>query len=173
MTGLSFDPSVFLQPHVLLAASGVALVVFLAASTFVGRSRRPKQKPVDPLTERLLGPEDTSLPLGALPRPKPGERRKAHRRKEGLTAEVTLAKSEEGEELGTAYVLNRSGSGIGLMARFALPPGMHIFMMPRKGEGALPWIPLEVKNCRQDGSDYELGCHFIRPPSWNTLMHLG
>src|SRR3954464_1064238 len=106
MPGLSFDPSAFLQPHVLLAAAGVALVVFLAASAFVGRSRRPKPKPADPLTERMLGPEDTSLPLRALPRPKPGERRKAHRRKEGLNAEVTLAKSEEGEELGTGYILN-------------------------------------------------------------------
>jgi hypothetical protein len=172
MTGLPFDPSAFLQPHVLLAAAGSALVVFLVALA-VGRSQRPKPKPVDPLAERLRGPEDTSLPLGALPRPKPGERRKAHRRKEGLTAEVALAKSEEGEELGTGYVLNRSGSGIGLLTRFALPTGMHIFMMPRKADGALPWIPLEVKNCRQDGSDYEIGCHFVRPPSWNTLMHLG
>src|SRR5436853_277380 len=118
MTGLPFDPSAFLQPHVLLAAAGAALVVFLVALA-VGRSRQPKPKPVDPLAERLRGPEDTSLPLGAL------------------------------------------------------PTGMHIFMMPRKADGALPWIPLEVKNCRQDGSDYEIGCHFIRPPSWNTLMHLG
>ena len=173
MNGPGFDPSAFLQPQVLMAAGGAALVVFLVALAFGGRSRRPKPEPVDPLTERLRGPEDTSLPLGALPRPKPGERRKAHRRKEGMTAEVTLAKSEEGEELGTAYVLNRSGNGIGFLARFALPPGMHVFMMPRKAEGALPWIPLEVKNCRQDGSDYEIGCQFLRPPSWNTLMHLG
>src|SRR5579871_5145171 len=131
MTGSAFDVSVFIQPHVLLAASGAALVAFLVALA-MGRSRRPKPVPVDPLIQRLRGPEDTSLPIGALPRPKPGERRKAHRRKEGLSTEVTLAKSEEGEELGPAYVLNRSGSGIGLMARFALPPGMQIYMMPRK-----------------------------------------
>jgi hypothetical protein len=173
MTGLSFDPSTFLQSHVILAAAGVALVVFIVALA-VRWAARPKPRPVDPLAKRLCGPEDTGLPVGALPRPKPGERRKAHRRREGQTAEVTLAKSEEGEELGIAYVLNRSGNGIGLLARFALPAGMHVCMMPRKAGGTpMPWIPLEVKNCRQDGSDYEIGCQFVRPPSWNTLMHLG
>jgi hypothetical protein len=34
-------------------------------------------------------------------------------------------------------------------------------------------VQLEVKNCRLVGSEYELGCQFVRTPPWSVLLLFG
>ncbi len=36
-----------------------------------------------------------------------------------------------------------------------------------------PWIQIEVRSCRETGEDWELGCQFVKTPSWNVLLLFG
>ena len=35
------------------------------------------------------------------------------------------------------------------------------------------WSQMEVRTCRQEGTAWELGCQFVRTPSWNVLLLFG
>jgi hypothetical protein len=37
----------------------------------------------------------------------------------------------------------------------------------------MPWIPIEIRSCRADGNEWEVGCRFLKPPPWNDLMLFG
>jgi hypothetical protein len=44
---------------------------------------------------------------------------------------------------------------------------------PRDAHANIPSVQVEVRNCRQKGKEWFLGCHFLHSPPANVLMLLG
>jgi hypothetical protein len=35
------------------------------------------------------------------------------------------------------------------------------------------WVQVEVRNVRQKGNSWEVGCQFLRPPPWGIMLLFG
>ena len=100
------------------------------------------------------------------------DRRESLRRR-GQRVKVQLTDAAAEELLGTAWIVDRSTGGLGLLSEKALPIGRVICVRPVHATSRMPWVEVEVKSCRAEGTDWEVGCRFIRRPSWNMLLLFG
>jgi hypothetical protein len=101
------------------------------------------------------------------------ERRTSLRRR-GTEVEVKLRDGEAQEELGTAWVVDRSMGGLCLMTPENFEKGMVLSVRTLNAPETIPWIQVEVRSCRNlNRGGYELGCQFVRPPTWNILLLFG
>ena len=98
------------------------------------------------------------------------ERRAATRRK-GNTVEVQLSGTHGTTIRG--WVLDRSQGGLGLLVEQVVAEGTPLKVRPCNAMATVPWIDVTVRSCRGEASQYELGCQFVRLPSWNELLHFG
>jgi hypothetical protein len=102
----------------------------------------------------------------------PNERREWFRRRGGRV-KVRLANACVTEELGTAWVIDRSTGGLCMRVGRPLAEGMVLSVRPVHAPGRMPWAQVEVKSCRERLGDWEVGCQFVRRPSWNLMLHFG
>jgi hypothetical protein len=101
------------------------------------------------------------------------ERRTSLRRR-GTEVEVKLRDGEAHEELGTAWVVDRSMGGLCLTTEEQFEKGMVLSVRTLNAPETIPWIQVEVRSCRNlSRGGYELGCQFVRPPTWNILLLFG
>lgn len=100
------------------------------------------------------------------------ERRTSLRRK-GTQVEVGVRDVDGRSELGTAWVIDRSMGGICLAVNDEFDPGQSINVRPLKGSQTAPWTTVEVRSCRRKDGRWELGCQFVRQPTWNVMMLFG
>jgi hypothetical protein len=68
-------------------------------------------------------------------------------------------------------VLDRSPRGLCLA--LDRPVDVGVVITVKRTNNTTPWIKVTVKNCRQVGGTYELGCEFVSVPSASTLMMFG
>src|SRR5262249_20408129 len=101
-----------------------------------------------------------------------GERRTALRRK-GAMVEVMLRDSEAVADLGRGWVIDRSMGGVRMTVDDSYETGDVLSVRPVKSPGTAPWLQLEVRSCQKKGSRWEIGCQFVRQPTWNLLMLFG
>jgi hypothetical protein len=102
----------------------------------------------------------------------PSDRRIAPRRKAGNRVEVYLADNPEAvPQLG--WVIDRSMGGLRLNVEEPLSEGTILNIRPRKAPQTTPWLAIEIRSCRSDGSIWEVGCCFVKPPQWNDLLLFG
>ena len=100
------------------------------------------------------------------------ERRIAPRRKAGKRVEVYLTDNPEAiPQLG--WVVDRSMGGLRLNVEEPLSEGTILNIRPRKAPQTAPWLAIEIRSCRSDGSTWEVGCRFVKPPQWNDLLLFG
>ena len=126
---------------------------------------RPASKPEKPV-------EDVS-PLLSTAKMKKSEpdRRTAPRRK-GNRVEVHLTDdSKQSPILG--WVVDRSMGGLCLIVEKPLAEGANFNVRPRTAPKTAPWTAIEIRSCRPDGTDWEVGCRFLKPPQWNDLLLFG
>jgi len=71
------------------------------------------------------------------------------------------------------YVLDRSTGGLCISLSAELPAGTILSVRTTNAPSALPWIQVEVRNCRPVGKDWELGCKFVSTPPWSVLLLFG
>jgi hypothetical protein len=71
------------------------------------------------------------------------------------------------------YVVDRSAGGIGLALDHSLPLGTIIRVRPSKAPETAPWVEVQVKSCRAEGTEYELGCQFTTLPPFNVMLLFG
>jgi len=71
------------------------------------------------------------------------------------------------------YVLDRSTGGLCLSVSDEIPAGTVLSVRTANAPQTIPWIQVEVRNCRPVGKEYELGCKFIRTPPWSVLLLFG
>ena len=99
------------------------------------------------------------------------EKRAAHRRK-GLSVRVVLCRAEGGTPV-EGSVVDRSLKGLGILLHRQFTRGTLLTVRPRDASDKTPSVQVEVRNCRQKGNQWFLGCHFQRVPPANVLMLLG
>jgi hypothetical protein len=122
-----------------------------------------RQKPAD---------ESTNMLTTANLKPTQPDRRSAPRRKEGNRVEVFLTDETRAEPL-FGWVIDRSLGGLCLNVEKPLNEGSILNVRPRKAPKTAPWIAVEIRSCRPEGSEWEVGCRFLKQPQWNDLLLFG
>lgn len=143
-----------------------ASLAFLAGRRLVARLASPPQKPVeDPATTFW-----TMTPGNA--KPSQPDRRSAPRRKAGNRVEVFLTADTQAMPM-LGWVVDRSVGGLCLNVEEPLSEGAILNIRPRKAPQTAPWLTIEIRSCRPDGSMWEVGCRFLNSPQWNDLLLFG
>src|SRR5207245_9459784 len=89
------------------------------------------------------------------------ERRTASRRK-GNPVPVTLSNARATSPALDGWIIDRSGTGIGVLVDEAVEVGTVLSVRPTKAHSGFGWLQVEVKNCRPDKSNWKLGCQFLQ-----------
>lgn len=149
---------------------GVAAVVFTLLLIPWTRKRLPKKtwRTPPPAPPPAMEPVADWLP----PEESFSDRRGSVRR-EGPPVKVVLSSPSFRSKQDYGYVLDRSTGGLRIAMRLAMAPGSTMQVRAANAPDSIPWVTLIVRNCRNAGQHYELGCEFDRTPPWNVLLLFG
>jgi len=100
------------------------------------------------------------------------ERRNALRRG-GNPVAILISDAEVRNEPSPGWVVDRSTGGLCLSVPGAIPEGTILSVRTTNAPNSIPWVQIEVKNCRAVGKEYELGCRFVRTPPWSVMLLFG
>jgi hypothetical protein len=112
------------------------------------------------------------LVVGPLTYGSASERRDGFRRKGGRV-KVRLAGPGASEEPCIGWVVDRSPGGLRLRLRARLEKGAVVSIRPVHAPERLPSVQVEVRSCRPGDGGWEVGCRFVRRPSWDVMLHFG
>ena len=62
------------------------------------------------------------------------------------------------------YVLDRSTSGLRLALEAGMAPGSSMQIRAAHAPETTPWVTVIVRNCKDTGEHFELGCEFEKTP---------
>lgn len=100
------------------------------------------------------------------------ERRGAARR--GGNPVAVLISDEEAEaEPIRGFVLDRSTGGLCIAVDAEIETGTILSVRTANAPQTTPWVQVEVKNCRRNGREFEIGCQWLRTPPWSVLLLFG
>jgi len=164
LSGLSAtDPSLWL-------ALGAGLVVILVFLVLGRRNAKRFQGPV------VLPSAPAASPDWEAPHPlaRHDERRRSIRRG-GLPTPILVIDSKAGKRAKAteAYVLDRSSGGLRLALERAFPAGSLLLAKPGNAPEGFEWVKLVVRNCREVGDYFELGCQFETDLELSRLLMFG
>jgi hypothetical protein len=150
-----------------------AAVIFIMGRYTATRDRATEEEEInlnprpEPGDEPPDQEEDVALHGGVM------DRRRALRR--GGNPVIVLISDAEGKaEPAQGWVLDRSTGGLCLGIDGEIPAGAIISVRAANAPPTIPWVQLEVRNCRAVGKgEYELGCKFLKTPPWNVLLLFG
>jgi hypothetical protein len=100
------------------------------------------------------------------------ERRESLRRK-GSRVKTQVTDVDTGADLGAAWVIDRSLGGLCLVMEKPLRVAAVVNLQTIHAPSGSPWVAVEVKSCRQRDGEWEVGCQFVRRPSWSALLLFG
>lgn len=142
----------------ILAGTVGALLALVCLGRMVqSRQSSKSTKPTD---------RDESAPI---PLDTPSERRRALRRK-GSTVEVDVHPLDQPTSNMIARVLDRSLGGLRLEMGRSLAIGTVLRARPRNAPKETPSVDLEVRFCTKSGSEFHIGCSYVRVPVWSVQM---
>jgi hypothetical protein len=152
------DPALWL-------AVGAGLVVIVGYFFFV-RRRRPKGPVVLP-----AGSPDWE---GPLPSARHDERRRSIRRG-GLPTPILVVDSKGGRKAkaSEAYVLDRSTGGLRLALEKPVQVGSILLTKPGNAPEGFDWVKVTIRNCREVGDYFEVGCQFESDLELGRLLMFG
>jgi hypothetical protein len=84
-----------------------------------------------------------------------------------VTDAKAMAKPVEG------WVLDRSMGGLGIALPEEFPEQTILSVRTVDAPREVPWIQVEVRRCQARGDRFEIGCQFLRTPSWSILLLFG
>jgi hypothetical protein len=156
----------FADPAIWLAlGSGMSVVlVFL----FVGRRQRRAKPVVASADDSGLNPADVWMP----PAKGPDERRRSVRRV-GVPTAVQIIDPKKPKKPIEGYVLDRSSGGLRLAMEKPFSTGATLQVRPVNAPEESPWINIIIRNCREVGDYFEVGCQFLEELPWHLLLLFG
>ena len=140
-----------------------SLAFLVGRRWLVPRPRRQTEPSADDVASEYLS--------SRVPQSQP-DRRSCPRRKGGNRVEVYLADDAKTSQV-FGWVIDRSMGGLCLNVEKPLSTGTILNVRPRNAPKTAPWLPIEIRSCRADGNEWEVGCRFLKPPQWNDLMLFG
>jgi hypothetical protein len=161
-----------LAPWVIWTASavglGFALFVFWLGWTLLNRRRIRLQKlagaPRDWKEE--TDPQD-AFRYGL------GMARRRSVRLSGNRIPVLVCLDDSKKDPLEGWVVNRSQGGLRLAMPRALPIGTIMQVRAMTVSDEMPWVRVEIKNCREKDETWELGCQFLTDPPPDVLASFG
>lgn len=102
----------------------------------------------------------------------PAEKR-ASARRSGNPIEIYLAARERIHPPMHAWVVDRSIGGLRIRVEQQVASGTILRARPRQAPPGAPWVEIEVKSCSRDGTDWQIGCAYLQPPSWSIQLLFG
>jgi hypothetical protein len=146
-------------------AVGAGVVVFLVVllvNWLISGRRKNRAKQVAAVSEE----RDPFVHGGS------SERRSALRRG-GNPVAILISDAETRAKPSPGWVIDRSTGGLCLSVSEPVVEGTILSVRTSNAPETIPWVQLEVKNCRLVGREYELGCQFVRTPPWSVLLLFG
>jgi hypothetical protein len=70
-------------------------------------------------------------------------------------------------------VINRSTGGLAILVDDTYEVGAMLKVRAVQAPEAVPWINIEVKNCRAVAKNWVIGCKYPEIPLWNAVVWLG
>lgn len=155
------DPSLWLA----LGAGLVVILVFL----ILGRRKKFGGPVVLPSAHAASADWEAPHPLA-----RHDERRRSIRRG-GLPTPILVVDAKGGKRAKAteAYVLDRSTGGLRLAMERAFPAGSSLLAKPGNAPDGFEWVKLVVRNCREVGDYFELGCQFESDLELSRLLMFG
>ena len=150
---------IWLVPIVGLAFAGVAFLMGRTCFRLV-RSGPPVEEP--PTREA-----DDPFVTGSQ-----SERRRALRR-QGRAVQVLISDEAALVPHTEGLVLDRSMGGLRLAVDTPVAENAILSLKATDAPHTTPWVQVRVKTCRQQADRYEVGCEFLRTPSWSILLLFG
>jgi hypothetical protein len=132
----------------------------MVATAFRRRSTPPKEEAQSAAPPAMRIPD------------RPGEKRGFNRRS-GNAVPVVFTTTGSDNKLENGWVVDRSAGGLCLSLEKPLDIGTFLKIRPSKAPVTAPWIEIQVRSCRADEANWELGCQFITIPPFNTLLLFG
>jgi hypothetical protein len=153
------DPALWLA----LAAGLAVVLVFL----LLGRGRRGGALV---LPTGAAGWHDWENP----PTARHDERRRSIRRA-GLPTPILVVDAKGGKRARSseAYVLDRSTGGLRLALERPVPVGTNLLAKPGNAPEGFQWVKLTIRNCREVGDYFEVGCQFESDLELSRLLMFG
>lgn len=71
------------------------------------------------------------------------------------------------------WIVDRSQGGLRLRVPEPIPPGVVLCIRCLNVTESLPWVEVQVKNCRDKQEYWELGCQFLTEPPKDVLRSFG
>jgi len=94
-------------------------------------------------------------------------------RREGAPVKVVLSSPSFKSGTNSGYVLDRSTGGLRIALQAGMAPGSTVQVRAKHAPENTPWVTVIVRNCKDTGEHYELGCEFDKTPPWNVLLLFG
>jgi hypothetical protein len=102
------------------------------------------------------------------------ERRRSIRRG-GLPTPIIVVDSKGGRKAkaSEAYVLDRSSGGLRLALERPVQVGATLLARPGNAPEGFEWVKVTIRNCREVGDYYEVGCQFETDLELSRLLMFG
>jgi hypothetical protein len=159
------------EPALWLAvAAGLSVVLFFL---FLGRRRQTPPRFQGPVVvpHTPVGSADWENPP---PSSRADDRRRAIRRG-GLPTPILIVDPKGGRRAKPmeAYVLDRSTGGLRLALEKPVNVGGTLLAKPGNAPDGFEWVKILIRNCREVGDYYEVGCQFETDLELNRLLMFG
>ena len=99
------------------------------------------------------------------------ERRATPRRRKQIAALVADVNGMQ--DPSRAWIMDRSLGGLCLAVEEPREDGTLLRVRAASAPTRMPWVDVSVRHCRQKGDVWELGCEFVRTPTWDVLLQFG
>ena len=155
------DPAVWV-------ALGAGFAVVLAFLLLGRRQRRAAAIVVSAPADADVNPADVWLP----PSKRADERRRSTRRS-GVPTPVRITDPQRPKKAFEAFVLDRSTGGLRVASEKPFPSGSNLLIRPSNAPEEVASVTIIVRNCKEVGDYYELGCQFQEELPWHVLLMFG
>jgi hypothetical protein len=156
-----------LPPWVLPAAGGTVatLLAFYLMHSLLSHRQPGNEDPADegevaPIKPRSFGSNRA-------------QDRRTNMRRAGNSVSVFISDADARKEPWQGWVIDRSAGGLCITTETIVPAGTILSVRSSNASTGIPWVQVEVKNCRFVGKEYELGCQFVKTPPWSVLLMFG
>ncbi|GIW79586.1 MAG: hypothetical protein KatS3mg105_1393 [Gemmatales bacterium] len=89
------------------------------------------------------------------------------------TLHVHLAHVATPETKFSGWVVDHSAGGLRINVDQPLEVGTHLLVRSTVADKSTPWVEVRVQSVRPRDATWDLGCEFVRSPTWAALMQFG
>jgi hypothetical protein len=94
-------------------------------------------------------------------------------RRTGKLIKVLITDAKAQSKPIEGWVIDRSMGGLCVAIPDKVPETTILSLRTVDAPREVPWVQVEVRRCESRGDRYEIGCQFVRTPSWSILLLFG